>query len=406
MKRYAIVGSGYRGLYMFGKRLSSETYKQSVDLVGVCDPNRKRAEFFSAESGGTPVYTDYKVMLDTAKPDVVIVSTIDAVHDEYIVKALERGIQVISEKPMTIDPARSRRIQEAEKRTGINVKVVFNMRYMPLQRKIKEVIASGRIGEVQAVNMEWYLDTRHGADYFRRWHRHMDKSGGLLVHKSTHHFDLINWWLDDRPQSVQANGDLVFYGPNRDYQGVRCQGCPHQDKCEFYWDITSDPIYEGMYHQTESEDGYIRDGCVFGDDIDIYDTMAVQVEYEKGAMLNYSLIAYSPYEGWHLSITGKEGRLEVNEFLSGPRSAESSDRIMFYGRDGSHEVIEIPKLEGSHGGSDDLLLSDLVFGRTTADELGQQATSQDGVYSLIIGSAANQAIKTRERVNIAAYLES
>ena len=404
MQTYTIVGSGYRGLYMFGKRLVSEVYQDKVQLAGVCDPNRKRAEHFARECGGIPVYTDYIEMLETARLDVVIVSTIDAVHDEYIVEALDRGIQVISEKPMTIDARRSRRIQEAEARNGIDVKVVFNMRYMPLQRAIKELVASGKLGELKLVNMEWYLDDTHGEDYFRRWHRQMKNSGGLLIHKSTHHFDLINWWLDDPPQAVQANGDLVFYGANRPYQGTRCKGCPHKDICEFYWDIEADPVYKQMYVDTESEDGYIRDACVFGDDIDIYDTMSVQVKYERGAMLNYSLVAYNPYEGWHLSIIGTEGRLEVDQFTSGPRAGEGEDQIVFYGRDGSHEVITVPKLEGSHGGSDDLLLKDLVEGRTDSDPLGQQATSTDGVYSLIIGAAANEAITSRDRVGIEEFL--
>ena len=99
-----------------------------------------------------------------------------------------------------------------------------------------------------------------------------------------------------------------------------------------------------------------------------------------------------------------EGRLEVDQFTSGPRAGEGEDQIVFYGRDGSHEVITVPKLEGSHGGSDDLLLKDLVEGRTDSDPLGQQATSTDGVYSLIIGAAANEAITSRDRVGIEEFL--
>ena len=65
------------------------------------------------------------------------------------------------------------------------------------------------------------LDTSHGADYFRRWHREKDKSGGLLVHKSTHHFDLVNWWLASSPKTVFAMGGLRFYGrENAEGRGV------------------------------------------------------------------------------------------------------------------------------------------------------------------------------------------
>ena len=64
------------------------------------------------------------------------------------------------------------------------------------------------IGEVKAVHFEWMLSTYHGADYFRRWHRDKRNSGGLLVHKSTHHFDLVNFWLNDKPKTVFAFGDF------------------------------------------------------------------------------------------------------------------------------------------------------------------------------------------------------
>src|SRR5690606_23821425 len=101
---------------------------------------------------------------------------------------------------------------DAVEATGRAVTVTFNYRYSPRNSALKEVIASGRIGEVTSVHFEWVLDTAHGADYFRRWHRDKDVSGGLLVHKSSHHFDLVNWWLADAPTRVYASGGLRFYG--------------------------------------------------------------------------------------------------------------------------------------------------------------------------------------------------
>ena len=90
--------------------------------------------------------------------------------------------------------------------------MTFNYRYAPRNSALREVIADGTIGDVTSVHFEWALDTVHGADYFRRWHRDKDSSGGLLVHKSSHHFDLVNWWLQDTPAAVHAIGGLRFYG--------------------------------------------------------------------------------------------------------------------------------------------------------------------------------------------------
>ena len=70
---------------------------------------------------------------------------------------------------------------------------------------------SGGIGEITGVDFRWYLDRVHGADYFRRWHRRKDKSGGLLVHKATHHFDLVNWWLASTPRRSRRSAPALLH---------------------------------------------------------------------------------------------------------------------------------------------------------------------------------------------------
>src|SRR5699024_6966115 len=103
-------------------------------------------------------------------------------------------------------------IVDAQKRTGKELRVTFNYRYAPHNTKIRELIRDNVIGDVFSIHFEWLLNTEHGADYFRRWHRNKLNSGGLLVHKSTHHFDLVNFWINSYPKTVFAFGDLNFYG--------------------------------------------------------------------------------------------------------------------------------------------------------------------------------------------------
>ena len=142
----------------------------------------------------------------------MVVTTPDHAHADMVTRALRAGADVVVEKPLTIDVDGCRRINAAVDETGRDIVMTFNYRYSPRNSSLKEVIASGRIGTVTSVHFEWALDTVHGADYFRRWHREKALSGGLLVHKSSHHFDLVNWWLDDAPQRVYARGRLAFYG--------------------------------------------------------------------------------------------------------------------------------------------------------------------------------------------------
>ena len=151
-------------------------------------------------------------MIEKEKPDIVIVTTVDRTHHTYIIRLWNLGCDVITEKPMTVDAEKTQEIIDAINRTGQEVRVTFNYRYAPHNTKIREIIRDGVIGDVYSVNFEWALDTQHGADYFRRWHRNKNNSGGLLVHKSTHHFDLVNFWLNTTPETVYATGGLRFYG--------------------------------------------------------------------------------------------------------------------------------------------------------------------------------------------------
>ena len=116
------------------------------------------------------------------------------------------------EKPLTIDPESTRQIAAGGRATGRQVVVTHNYRYSPRNSALKDLIKSGAIGTPLSVTFEWVLDTAHGADYFRRWHRDKTNSGGLLVHKAAHHFDLINWLLADAPVQVYARGGVRFYG--------------------------------------------------------------------------------------------------------------------------------------------------------------------------------------------------
>ena len=269
------------------------------------------------------MFDDFDTMLERTRPDCVIVTTMDRYHHQYVIRALEAGCDAITEKPMTIDDEKCRAILGAEARSGRRVIVTFNYRFQPYVTRIKELLRAGVVGDVLSIDFEWLLDTRHGADYFRRWHRRKENSGGLLVHKATHHFDMVNWWIEDEPESVHAFGLRRFYGPTREERGERCSTCSYAQSCEFYVDYQSDSLMKSLYFDAEHEDGYYRDGCVFSDQIDIEDTMSVTARYVHGPLLTYSLIAYSPYEGWKASITGTGGRMEMQEFQSGPFSEGS-----------------------------------------------------------------------------------
>lgn len=399
MKKIAIVGTGHRCYNAFAKKLSEE-YSDKIVIVGVCDTNVKRCEYYrDTLNPNMKIYRDFDLMLDEMQPDAVIVSTPDGLHHEYIIRALRKGCDVFSEKPLTIDEEKCLAIRQAEKETGKKVTVTFNCRFMPYFAKLKEIVASGVIGKPLAIHYEYVLNTKHGGDYFKRWHRFMEKSGGMMVHKATHHFDIINWILKDEPVSVSAQGARLYYGNDDRPHGERCSTCEYKKNCEAYAFIYDSDFLQKMYFDAEGEDGYVRDHCVFRDDTDIYDSMSVSVAYKKGTLLTYSLNLFNTNEGYTLNIIGEKGRIEMSTFFEGEKY-----KIIVRYRDGRVDEITFPKATGGHDGGDDRMVA-MLFGDLNDDPLGQCSDSFDGIKSAMIGIAANRSIKEGIRIELTPILD-
>jgi predicted dehydrogenase len=398
-RRYALIGTGNRGTTMWGRDLLAG-WRDKVDLVAICDLNPLRAERARTMIGSNaPIYDSIEATLIASKPELVIVCTKDSTHDDIIVKALESGADVISEKPMTTTVDKIRRIREAEKRTGRHVDVSFNYRFAPTAARLKQLLQAGTIGTLTSVDFHWYLDTNHGADYFRRWHAYAENSGSLFVHKATHHFDLLNWYIGADPQSVAAFGELRTYGAKGPFRSERCKGCPHAGECDFYFDMSADPFLDALYEDPSRIDGYHRDACVYRADIDIPDTMSATIRYENQVVVSYSLNTFMPLEGYAIAFNGTKGRIETRLFEKQPFETADHDEILVVKNfGGGVERILVPHDGGGHFGGDQRM-RDLIF-RGGDDPLGQRAGSRAGAMSVLVGVAALQSSRTGRLVKI------
>ncbi|MDR0811474.1 MAG: Gfo/Idh/MocA family oxidoreductase [Paludibacter sp.] len=413
-KRYALVGCGHRGTSMWGQQLVNGGYKDYLDFVGLCDSNPGRLEYAKRVMNipTCPVYTDFDKMLKETKPDIVMVTTPDSTHHSFIVKALNFGANVITEKPMTTDEFRCQEILDAQKRTGKNVTVTFNYRYSPHRARIWELLRADEIGDITSVDFHWYLDTSHGADYFRRWHGFRAKEGvysnvqqesgggSLLLHKASHHFDLLNWWVGSEPEEVFALGGLEFYGKNGKFRGKNCRLCDHKSECNFYWDLTKNQRLMELYAANEHYDGYFRDGCVYRENIDIFDKMALSIKYTNKVQVSYSLTTYSPYEGYRIAFNGTKGRLEAWIKERQPWEEEDGDVLMLTKMFGKRKIIRIMPQGGGHGGGDPLLHARLFKTPDAPDTLKQSAGIREGAMAVLIGIAARNSIDTGKIVKI------
>lgn len=420
MKTYALVGTGGRS-GMFIESIARD-YRESARMVAFCDTNQTRMNFANGlleKHGHAPVPTwkadRFDDMIRDARPDVVIVCSIDRTHHHYIIRAMELGCDVVTEKPMTIDTEKCQAIIDAVERTGRNLRVAFNYRYAPHHSKLRELVRDGVIGNVLSVHFEWLLNTQHGADYFRRWHRDKRNSGGLLVHKSTHHFDLVNFWLASAPEVVYAQGGLQFYGrDNAEARGEtklypRTHGYENAKGDPFALDMESNPQLKALYLDAEHEDGYIRDQSVFSDGINIEDTLGLIVRYRNKAVMTYSLNAYLPWEGFNVALNGTRGRIEMKVIeksyvnSGGDKSQEGALKwceVTVYPMFDAPYRMEIAKGEGGHGGGDNVMLEE-IFGQAADDPLRRAASYHDGAMSILTGIAGNQSLRTGLPVNIA-----
>jgi predicted dehydrogenase len=403
-RRVALVGTGVRGCSLWGKELIAN-YSDVLEMVGLCDINPIRLEYAKTYLGAAcPTFTDFDRMIKETGPDAVIVTTMDSFHAKYICQAMLAGCRPISEKPMCTDEKMVQEIIDTERRTGKKLLVTFNYRYGRDATKIKEILMSREIGEVTSVDFHWYLDIDHGASYFRRWHAFKQNSGSLLVHKATHHFDLMNWWLEAEPVEVNAYGELRKYGHNGQMRGERCMTCPHKTGCEFFWDITKDEQCMNLYVRAESADGYIRDSCVFREKVNIWDTMNVQVRYHNRVGLSYSLNAFIPYEGFAVGFNGTNGRLDVRVYHNQPWKAENFAEFRITRNFKSTRTFALPAGGGGHWGADQVM-QDQIFRKTEPDPLGRPSGSREGALAALVGIAARHSIEQGRPVKIDELVE-
>src|SRR5579875_702590 len=424
-RRYALVGTGARARMFIDALIT--TYRDGAELVAFCDLSQVRMNWYNQrlqELAGLPPVPTYHAeqfdrMIAETHPDTVIVTTIDGTHHIYIVRALELGCDVITEKPMTTTIEKMRAIFQAVENTGHSLRVSFNYRYTPAYTRFRELMMQGLVGKPLAVDFSWILDTSHGADYFRRWHREKQNSGGLLVHKATHHFDLVNWWIDSYPLEVFAQGDLQFYGRKNaeargeHYSYKRYTGVPDAEHDPFALTLDKNEMFRGLYLEAEAETGYLRDRNVFGEPITIEDTMCVTARYRNGVLLSYCLIAYAPWEGLRVAITGSRGRIEMDiveniNHLQGDGEARmsaskgpfKSASIRVYPMFGLPYDVDVPVGDGGHGGADPILLEQLFSPNPPADPFMRAASHIDGAASILVGIAANESMQTGKLIAI------
>ena len=421
VKRYALCGVSARGIHMFLQPMyrTFAAYARPVALLDI-DPLRfEVCKSETPESADLPTYQpcEFGRMLEETRPDAVIVAGVDRTHAEYILAALAHDLDVISEKPMATTSEDCRKIVEAEKRSRGKVVCTFNFRYPPAHRRMRELILDGRVGRITNMDLSWYVDTKHGSSYFNRWNRMRCNSGGLSIHKSSHHFDLVNWLCGGIPESVHAFGGRYYYGADSPYNPSRkagrvCETCEERLKCAYFrrWatrqdaiEVPDDHIGSFTVGRKNQYTDYRPDRCIFDPEIDIEDTYIANVRYADGALLNYSCNFSMPFEGYRLAVNGTKGRLETQEWHAPARTpfpVEEQQYIDYFPLFGSRERLWSVPGTGSHNGGDPLIREDLFIGPDPDRPYRILSGALEAWYSVAVGEAVWRSIKEERIVKL------
>lgn len=330
---FVVVGAGGRGAGYsnYVKRFPDEGY-----LAAVCEP-RQDARDRLADAHDVPQnmrFADWREIVDKPKlADAVFICTQDADHKDPAVALAPKGYHILLEKPMAPTPEDCRAIYEAAKDAGVMLAVCHVLRYTWFNRKLKELIDKGVIGNVRNIQLLEPVGYWHQAHSFVRgnW-RNSVESSPMLLAKSCHDLDLLNYFMPAKCTKASSFGNLSYFNKANQPKGAadRCMECPQEvesfcpySACKIYLrdrgnNLGSWPILALTHEGTiEAVVKALKHGpygrCVFACDNDVVDNQVVNLQFEDGATASFTMTAFNAGGGRETYIMGDQGTLRCND---------------------------------------------------------------------------------------------
>ncbi|MBR7107144.1 MAG: Gfo/Idh/MocA family oxidoreductase [Lentisphaeria bacterium] len=392
--KFAIVGTGNRGVLCFGKMLVK---RDDCEIVALVDPNHVRSAAAAEMLDIKPAFfKSISDMLKEIKPDAVIITSPDYTHCENAIIALDGGCNVLLDKPLATHVSDCRNIIAAADRSSKILMMGFNLRHHPVLKKLKSLLDQGVAGKVFMIeNREFY---HGGRTYMARWNGDYAKSGGLWIHKGSHDFDVFQWLMDfPKPVRVSSFSGLnvldeqhlpfklrpgVEAGPN-------CRRCAYAKECPDIYDCRESKLFG---EDAIAVDGYYKDNCIYVSPKSVHDNGMSIVEYDNGAKAVHSECFIGPINDRKYTIWGDRATIEVSltnrEITVYPRW--SQDTV-------THKIA--PDDGGGHGGADPLLLEAFVNALKNGE--ASSSTAEHGMWSTACGEAAELSWREHRMVEIA-----
>ncbi|HOX36853.1 MAG TPA: Gfo/Idh/MocA family oxidoreductase [Candidatus Brocadiia bacterium] len=345
-----VAGCGGRGHWFVSQACKRKDYS----LAALVDIVPGRAELTAQHVGvkKVPIFADLGEALDKVSCDAVILSTPDVAHPDGAVAALSRGCPVYVEKPLAISMEGCLRIVEADRASGGKAFVGFNLRYAPVYKTIRKMIADGGVGRILNIQTDEYY--YGGRTYFRRWNRLRNVGGGLWITKSCHDLDLLYWITSAFPEKVFATAALTHYHPRPDAARL-CRDCSLRKSCpDCHFPggaIDEDAFSWKMAKLREDAGGDPADLCLWNSDKDTYDHANAQIEFAGDIIATHTVNVVSSCSQRRMRVSGTDGMIDGD--------LENSSVVHYKRHENKPREINV-KASGGHGGGDENILTDFA----------------------------------------------
>ena len=417
-----IIGAGNRGnQYARFMSLSPEKYQ----IVGMADPAEARRKHFH-EHFGVPAencYDSWETILAQPKmADVAVIATVDNMHLQPALLAIEKGYHLLLEKPVAQTAEECVRIATAAREKGVRALVCHVLRYTPFYGRLKELIMSGVIGDIVAIDQVEGIGNVHFSHSFVRGNWHCEaESAPMLLAKSCHDLDIIQWLIGKPCKQVSSFGSLVHFRPENAPEGapVRCADgtCPAYDTCPYnvikhYYDFKENHrreiITKGIAKAYKPTDEEVMEAlkttdyglCAYHAHNDVLDHQVVNMEFVGGATATLNVNAFNK-GGRYTRIYGTKGELYAH--------MKDDDITVFTFEDKKLQKVPVLKTEesivGGHGGGDEGIIREL-YEYLSGEYTGFRAADiETSVKNHLIGFAAETARHTHTVVDVEAVLK-
>lgn len=408
----ALLGAGSRGMYAYASYALDHPHE--IKFIAVAEPDDGKRKKFAQEHGIDPdrQFSSWKELLKEPKLcEALFVCTLDAEHFEPTMKALDKGYNILLEKPMSPNPLET--LQMAEKAEQMNrmLTVCHVLRYSTYFSTLKEIIDKKTIGDIMTIQWNENVGSYHQAHSFVRgnW-RNSEESSPMLLQKCCHDMDLLHWFVGAECSKVSSFGSLTYFKEENAPEGstARCtDGCAVEHECPYsalkwyynekdHWPMNVVTLKPDLDDRMKAlkEGPYGR--CVYRCDNDVVDHQVVNLEFDNEVTVAFTMSAFTKEQGRTLKIMGTKGEI---------RGSTLHNEIEIIHFSGKREKIYPEEVIGGHGGSDTTIMRDFIRQVERNDIKGGKTSGMESAKSHLITFAAEESRLTGKTIQMKEFVD-